>query len=324
MLKTNEIVATLENRNETATGIFVRDVQRDVGEFGEIGIGEKKTAERVAAAGIEAGGDQNEIGAEGFHARREVLTESAGYFRAAGTGGERAIERELLPCPLTGFARRSCSRIPGRLVRAEEEDGGIGVEDVLRAVTVVHVPIGDGDALDSVATLRVAGSNGDIVEQAEAHAARRTGVMAWRPHDAKCIGGIALHDEIDSVEASTRGTQGDFERAGADIGVTGAERVCAAFDIVAGNCEVLKRMTERQFVLGGVARRSFREREIAQAANGSVPALRLFRMPAAGVMLLRDSVGKKCSAQRFTFPGAGSGELREDRSFQSRRSQKRD
>ena len=52
------------------------------------------------------------------------------------------------------------------------------VEDVLRAVAAVDVPIGDQDAIQVVFRLGIARCDGDVVEQAEA--LPRSG-MAWWP-----------------------------------------------------------------------------------------------------------------------------------------------
>ena len=179
-------------------------------------------------------------------------------------------------------------------MRAEEKHGRIGVEDVLRAVAVVDVPIGDGDALHSVFALRIAGRDRDVVEQAEAHAAMGRGVMAGRTHDAECVLRFALHDEIDGIQAGSGGVQGDFERAGPDIRVAGAERVRAAFHIVAGDPDVLAGVAKREFVFGGGARRDVGQLVRAEAANRRIPARGLLGMPGAGVVLFGDRIGQEC------------------------------
>jgi hypothetical protein len=57
----------------------------------------------------------------------------------------------------------------------------------LRAVAVVHVPIRDEHAPDSVPALRVAGRDGHVVDNAKTHAAIGCGVMAGRPYCAESV-----------------------------------------------------------------------------------------------------------------------------------------
>jgi hypothetical protein len=65
-----------------------------------------------------------------------------------------------------------------------EHDAWIVVEDILRAVAVMHVPIDDQDARQAECRLRVFGRQGDVVEQAKTHAPLGRGVMPRRPHQA--------------------------------------------------------------------------------------------------------------------------------------------
>ena len=66
-------------------------------------------------------------------------------------------------------------------MRAEKQNGRILVEDVLRAVAVMHVPVHDQDALQAVALDRVARPDCDVVEDAESHALFRARMVPGRP-----------------------------------------------------------------------------------------------------------------------------------------------
>ena len=68
---------------------------------------------------------------------------------------------------------------------AEEHYLGIFIEDVLRAVAVVDIPVGDQDAREAVHLLGVVSGQGDVVEKAETHALARRGVMPGRPNQAE-------------------------------------------------------------------------------------------------------------------------------------------
>src|SRR5271170_2036125 len=98
------------------------------------------------------------------------------------------------------------SRVPWRLVDAEEEDGPVGVENILRPVAVMDVPIGDQNAANAMFFLRVSRRDCNCIEDAEAHSARRTSVMTGRTSDGEGIGNSLLDDRIYSVQRSAGGT----------------------------------------------------------------------------------------------------------------------
>ena len=50
---------------------------------------------------------------------------------------------------------------------------------------------------------------GDVVEQTEAHAVRRCGVMAGRPHQAQSVAIVALHDGVHGGSAGAGRRQRD-------------------------------------------------------------------------------------------------------------------
>ncbi len=63
-------------------------------------------------------------------------------------------------------------------MRGDEENRGVTVEDVLRAVAVVHVKVEDENPLQPVDPLRMPRCDGDAAEDAEAHGAGGYGVVA--------------------------------------------------------------------------------------------------------------------------------------------------
>ena len=74
----------------------------------------------------------------------------------------------------------------------------------LRAVAVVHVPVDDQNPAQAMLLLGPTCGEGDVVEQAEAHAAADGGVMSRRPHGAKCVFGLAADDLVGSQHARPR------------------------------------------------------------------------------------------------------------------------
>ena len=72
----------------------------------------------------------------------------------------------------------------------EIEDGRVVIEDFLRPVSVVNVPIGYKDSLQVVVFLCISGGDCDVVEDAESHAGVGCGMMPRRADRAE--GGIDL------------------------------------------------------------------------------------------------------------------------------------
>ena len=58
-------------------------------------------------------------------------------------------------------------------------------------------------------------------------------------------------------------------------------------------------MAEREFILGGGARRDPGELVFAETADGGVPPRRLLGMARAGVVLFGDGIGQKRGAQVY-------------------------
>ena len=66
-----EIVAALEQRHDAPVGLLSGDLHDLPRRPGEIGLDEVDVAERIAAVGVEAGGDDDEIGRERLDARQD-------------------------------------------------------------------------------------------------------------------------------------------------------------------------------------------------------------------------------------------------------------
>src|SRR5205085_5778824 len=112
--------------------------------------------------------------------------------------------------------------IPRVLMRGEEEDRGVVVENPLRAVAVMHVPINDGDALDlRITRLRITRGDSDRVEETEAHCAFARRMMTGRARGQECVTRLARHDGINRATRAARRMQRRIERA------QRAESVCA-------------------------------------------------------------------------------------------------
>ncbi len=76
----------------------------------------------------------------------------------------------------------------------------------------MDVEIDDGDPLGAVFALRLAGHDGDGVDEAEAHRRLALGVVAGRAHGAEGVLGLAQRDRIERGEAGTEGGADGVER----------------------------------------------------------------------------------------------------------------
>ena len=247
--------------------MFLGDFEGDFGEFDEVAVGEGEAAEGVAAAGVESGGEDDEVGAEGVHGGDEFLAEGIQNGSAASSGGEGAVEGGGFAGGGAGFGGVASAWVPRGLVDGEEEDVGVFVEDVLGAVAVVDIPIGDEDAVDAPGFAGVAGGDSGVVVDAEAHAAGGGGVVAGRADGGEGVADMALEDGIDGGEGGAGGEAGDFWGFRANVGVAGGEGSGVAGGIVGDGIEVGAGVDEVDV---------FVEREAGGEAGKGVEEARLF------------------------------------------------
>src|SRR5690606_24801602 len=96
-------------------------------------------------------------------------------FGIACSGRQRATESGASAGASAGLGLVAGAGIERRLVDGDVPDVATVVEDVLRAVTVVDIPVDDRDPGRAVEP-GVGGGDGDAVEQAEAHRLVRGGM----------------------------------------------------------------------------------------------------------------------------------------------------
>ena len=140
----------------------------------------------------------------------------------------------------------------------------IVLEDVLRAVAVMHVVVDDGDAVGAERA-GVRGGDGDVVVEAEAHRAVALGVMAGRPHQRERAACAAAHHPLDGVDRGAGREQRDLVRSRGRVGV-GIER---------------DRLTRRSRRSAAGSRRRARA-PAARASPRAAPRLRRPLPPGAG------------------------------------------
>ena len=98
-------------------------------------------------------------------------------------------------------------------MRREIKDRRVVVEDSLRTISMMYIPIDNGDAFDFlVPRLRVSRRDGDIIEKTKAHRPIGRGMMARGSHGHERIVRRAFHDRIDCLAGRPRAAQRGFQR----------------------------------------------------------------------------------------------------------------
>lgn len=283
------------------------DFEGDFGKFGEVAVGEGESAEGVTAAGVEAGGEDDKVGAEGVHGGDEFLAEGIQNGAAAGTGGEGAIEGGGFTGGGAGFGRVAGARVPGGLMDGEEEDVGVFVEDVLGPVAVVDVPIDDEDAVDAPSFAGVAGGDGGVVVDAEAHAAGCGGVVAGGADGGEGVADVALEDGIDGGESGAGGETGDFGGLGADVGIAGGEGFGVAGCVVGDGFEVGAGVDEVEVLVegetGGEAGEGVKEAGLLEGFGEGEVAFRGLGVTGTGVVTAESVVEDEAGGIRRNSHG---------------------
>src|SRR5690349_18286066 len=125
---------------------------------------------------------------------------------------QRQIQRRSKPASSSLLTTRTRPRIPRILVRRKEVHRRIGVENSLRAVAVMNVPIDDRDLLDlRVLLLRVTRRNRDVVEKTKPHRAFFSRMMSGGTYRYERVLHFARHDQIDRLARRARRTLGRVE-----------------------------------------------------------------------------------------------------------------
>jgi hypothetical protein len=242
---------------------------------------------------VEARRDDNKVGAKlsAYLFERRVEHSSLLYARSLRAHGY--VQSIVAPAPDSRLAARSRARIPGILVHGEEEDGRVVVKDSLRAVAMMNVPIDDGDALYlTVASLRVARGDGDVIEETEAHSALTRSVVSGRTHWDEGVLGLAAHKSVNGATRRARAPERRVHRAHGDDRIR--VQVCNAFAHGALDRPVVLRRMARLHIAarrghGFDLRKPRPQRPIAaQGIHHDRVARRLLRMMLARVVLFED------------------------------------
>src|SRR5215212_2041491 len=131
----------------------------------------------VVGVGIVACRDDDQLRAKLAQDGEEKPGERRRVVVFPGARGQGYIRREAPSLALPHLPGGAGPGVEGALVHREVQHSRVGVEDVLRAVAVVDVPVEDGDPVDPLRAGVLGGYRG-VVQEAEAHPVIPSGVMA--------------------------------------------------------------------------------------------------------------------------------------------------
>jgi hypothetical protein len=97
------------------------------------------------------------------------------------------------------------------LVRRDVQHLRVVVEDVLRTVSVVYVPVDDDDTFALIP--QPSSRNGNVVHQTKAHRSVSEGVMTGRPNESECPLRPTRINFIDRREHGTGRSTSRFKRS---------------------------------------------------------------------------------------------------------------
>lgn len=260
----------------------MRYFQHQTSEVREIRIFEREQAERIADPRIESRRDHHQVRTKRLRFRQQHFTERSHNFRAARARRQRTVSCRTLARARAGFVSRAGARIPWGLMRAEKEYGRILVENLLRPVPVMHIPIGNQHAFCSVLALCVSSADGNVVEQTEPHAPIAFGMMARWSNQAKRGGYGAPKNRIDRGGHTPGSTRRAVKRIFRERCIAGRKLATPCPHFASRQIDVFSPVRQRQFAVTGHPRcKPFEHVKRAcklQMIENGLDSGRLFRM----------------------------------------------
>ena len=246
-------VAALQDAHDSPATEGFGSGDHEAGEVVDVFQLQGELAKRVAVEGIEAGGNEDEVGDE---VRRGQRRTTCSKVLDVLLGGEAAGHGDVPDVPGVSVRadvfRGSGTGIPGPLVHRHKMDIWIALNERLCTVAVMYVPIHDQDALAAVRLAGVVGAYRYIPKETEAHRAVVQGVVPWWADGAEASGVLAVEGEINGVEDAAGGGAGGVPGAFAGDGI-GVETAATGDGGGVHGFDVARVVREGELFGGGVA-----------------------------------------------------------------------
>jgi hypothetical protein len=91
------------------------------------------------------------------------------------------------------------------LVHRDEVDPRVALDERLRPVAVVHIPVDDQDALEAMTLAGIVGRDGNVAEQAEPHRLITERMVAWGADGAEAPRRAAVKRPVYTIQHTTYG-----------------------------------------------------------------------------------------------------------------------
>src|SRR5712691_7184810 len=144
--------------------------------------------------GIKSGGDDDQIRLEFRTHLIDCGSKHPLLFSRRGSGFNRHVQCVTRASANAGFAASARTRVPGVLMHRKEEDCWVVIENSLRSVSVMHVPVNNRNSLNlRITILRIPSGYSNVIEKTEAHCTLWSRMVARRTHRNKCISCFARH-----------------------------------------------------------------------------------------------------------------------------------
>ncbi len=283
-----QMVAPLQREDDAPPAEFAGHGDQFPGDAGIASQRELHHRQGVLPVGVVPGGDQDQVGAEPAGQRPDQFFVHPQVPLIAHSGRERDVEDGPLPLADPRLLPVAGAGVVGVLVGGEIEDGGVGFKDGLGAVAVMDVYIGDEDAVDAREGLGVAGGNGDVVEEAEAHAPVGEGMVARWADQGEAVLHPSLHHGLHQGQEPPGGHDGRVVGASVHVGV-GVQVAPAPLRHPPHLGDVGRGVDPGQFLFGGRAglygRQPLQEPRVPEGGHNSFQAAGVLRM--AGLVMLQ-------------------------------------
>ena len=206
-------VAPLQNADDPSAAPPIRARANGSGKMLEVLHLQSEPAEWISGERVEAGRDEHQVGHETFARRVDASLQSVDIIRGRERGPHWDVPDALVGTAVAGGA---CSGVPRPLVHRHESDVGLTLDQRLGAVTVMHVPVYDEDALEAVRPPRVMRRDCDVAEQTEPHRTVSDRVVAGWPHRRKAVRPLTGNGKVDAGQNTPGTSCGRVPRALAD------------------------------------------------------------------------------------------------------------